>query len=518
MDVLSDEEGGEGGDIPEQYFQGHDDQNGGEDAGQYQQSHVEFVSSGKGTTPQEILLIGLPIHASLFLLTSLALWRGNLFSSLSGSLLELLIICLPPLLSLTTFSSSPELLVIPLTACGSLALLLAAKGRSKVPPASTLPPTFPRVAYITNYRASMLLITTICILAVDFPVFPRRLAKTENFGFGLMDLGVGSFVFSAGLVSAEARGLKQSLARRLSSLLPLITLGLVRLGALSLTGYHHVVTEYGVHWNFFFSLAAVSLLSAIFSPLLNDSRKAWLGSVAVAVAYEGLLAQGAQAWVLGDTPRLGLIEANREGLMSSLGYLALHLAGVSWGSDLLFMASTPDHLLTSAGLLIVWSALMWGALAYSSTLFPPASRRLANYNFFTWTLAYNLTLLAGFAILDLLLVYVAELQDPKKTSKSIKSKKASDSLRIKLLKKSPAPSNSPPNPNLYRSPGLYRAISQNSLAFFLAANLATGAVNLCVSTISTATLPALAILSLYLGILSLSALLLWHYKVVLKFW
>ena len=40
--------------------------------------------------------------------------------------------------------------------------------------------------------------------------------------------------------------------------------------------------------------------------------------------------------------------------MSSLGYLALHLAGVSWGSDLLFMASTPDHLLTSAGLLVVW--------------------------------------------------------------------------------------------------------------------------------------------------------------------
>ena len=36
--------------------------------------------------------------------------------------------------------------------------------------------------------------------------------------------------------------LHQSLARRLSSLLPLITLGLVRLGALSLTGYHHVVT------------------------------------------------------------------------------------------------------------------------------------------------------------------------------------------------------------------------------------------------------------------------------------
>ena len=186
MDVLSGEEGGEGGEIPEQHFQGHGDENGGEDAGQYQQSHVEFVSNGKGTTPQEILLIGLPIHASLLLLTSFALWRGNPFTSLSGSLLELFIICLPPLLSLTTFSSSPELLVIPLTACGSLALLLAARGRSKVPPASNQPPQFPRVAYITNYRASMLLITTICILAVDFPVFPRRLAKTENFGFGML--------------------------------------------------------------------------------------------------------------------------------------------------------------------------------------------------------------------------------------------------------------------------------------------------------------------------------------------
>ena len=81
MDVLGGDEGGEGGEIPEQYFQGPGDV--GEDGGQYQQSHVEFVSSGKGTTPQEILLIGLPIHASLLLLTSLALWRGNLFTSLS---------------------------------------------------------------------------------------------------------------------------------------------------------------------------------------------------------------------------------------------------------------------------------------------------------------------------------------------------------------------------------------------------------------------------------------------------
>ena len=51
----------------------------------------------------------------------------------------------------------------------------------------------------------MLLTTAACILAVDFQVYPRRFSKTETFGYGLMDIGVGSFVFAGGLVSQEAR-------------------------------------------------------------------------------------------------------------------------------------------------------------------------------------------------------------------------------------------------------------------------------------------------------------------------
>ena len=135
--------------------------------------------------------------------------------------------------------------------------------------------------FLTNYRSSMLLTTAICILAVDFPVFPRRFAKTETFGFGLMDIGVGSFTFAGGLVSQEARKGKGQryfdflryqvfaiylifftcrsaldiVKKSWLEALPILLLGFLRLASVKASGYHEHVTEYGVHWNFFFTLA-----------------------------------------------------------------------------------------------------------------------------------------------------------------------------------------------------------------------------------------------------------------------
>ena len=126
-------------------------------------------------------------------------------------------------------------------------------------------------AFIVWYRSIVNLMTAIAILAVDFPVFPRRLAKSETYGFGGMDNGVGFFVIANAIVSPEARGkhyqkpILSQLKHCLSGCIPLLLLGLGRLAAVKGTDYHEHVTEYGVHWNFFFTLAALKVkLSLVF--------------------------------------------------------------------------------------------------------------------------------------------------------------------------------------------------------------------------------------------------------------
>eukprot|EP01048_Picozoa_sp_COSAG05_P005161 COSAG05_NODE_300_length_11883_cov_12.913357_4_plen_196_part_00 len=133
--------------------------------------------------------------------------------------------------------------------------------------------------FVTAFRSATMLTTCVCILAVDFHVFPRRFAKVETYGTGIMDIGVGAFVFANGLVSREARapaGLRPgtaslgSLPSRAKNALravgPCLVLGLGRLASLKATDYPEHVSEYGLHWNFFFSLAAVSLLTSLACP------------------------------------------------------------------------------------------------------------------------------------------------------------------------------------------------------------------------------------------------------------
>ena len=80
---------------------------------------------------------------------------------------------------------------------------------------------------------------------------------------------MGLFLLSHAVVAPEVRGTlgrgaKGSMEKYVRLLLatlrgvfPLLVLGCLRVMAVKATGYQEHVTEYGVHWNFFFTITAV---------------------------------------------------------------------------------------------------------------------------------------------------------------------------------------------------------------------------------------------------------------------
>ncbi|KAH6771497.1 transferase [Perilla frutescens var. hirtella] len=187
---------------------------------------------------------------------------------------------------------------------------------------------------VSSYRVATMLITCISILAVDFKIFPRRYAKTETYGTSLMDLGVGSFVVANALVSRQARGISNmKLSNGLRSTSPLIILGFARLISTSSVNYQVHVAEYGVHWNFFFTLAAVAILTLIID--VHPNYCGILGSL-ILIGYQASLSCGLNKYLLSDERKTDIFSQNKEGIFSIFGYWGMYLIGVRIGSYILF--------------------------------------------------------------------------------------------------------------------------------------------------------------------------------------
>jgi phosphatidylinositol glycan class W len=150
-----------------------------------------------------------------------------------------------------------------------------------------------------------------------------------------MDVGVGSFVFSSGVVASRAYLTKQpqpmlkTMLASIRSALPILVLGFTRLLLTKGVNYQEHNSEYGLHWNFFFTLGFLPPFVAMLGFLRRFAPFSMLGLI-IAGAYQWALCNGLQDWIL-NAPRVDLISANKEGICSFVGYLSIFLFGLECG-------------------------------------------------------------------------------------------------------------------------------------------------------------------------------------------
>lgn len=374
----------------------------------------------------------------------------------------------------------------------------------------------PKKSFITAYRSHMIIITNIAILAVDYKIFPRRFAKVETWGTSLMDMGVGSFVFSMGLAnsrsvikqrfkSSDKSSYKFKVSQHLKLIyhntvkaLPVLGLGLIRLVSVKTLEYQEHATEYGIHWNFFITLGLLPIFLGILDPLLNLLPRFLIAAI-IGVAYEALLNYGGLVqYILKSNNRFdNIISMNKEGICSFAGYLSIFIFGQSFGSFVLTGYKTPFNLIkmtlvkqtnqykankkrttlekwfsvsTTQGLAIMTCSshlIFWFILQNSSV-----SRRLANLPYIFWVISYNSTLLLGYNLIE---KYIGESESR-----------------------------------------VLNAINNNGLAIFLLGNLGTGLINLTTNTLEANEITAFLVLLIYAATFTTIALVLDHYKIYIK--
>lgn len=454
------------------------------------------------------------------------------------------------LFSFTIYSSAPLALALSLLCPAILLLVLtstpsgtpskakqekkaaaAAAGKDDSPVSSSKPSSssssslsnlLPVRPFLTHYRGSMMISTCLAILAVDFPIFPRRFAKVETWGTSLMDLGVGSFVFSAGVVSARAvvkartstrkaetptPGFLTGLVQAVRHSIPLLILGFIRLWTVKGLDYAEHVTEYGVHWNFFFTLALLPPFVELADPMARGLFRNYdVLAILLALTYEIVLNNTDLLRYILISPRgPDLLSKNREGVFSFIGYLAIFLAGRGTGVSIVqyqVPSSTPtssssssshkskttDPLsATAAERRLVLKTLAIRSAVYISLFVVSThvmafnlnvSRRLANLAYVLWVTSFNATQLLLCGTIESLgpaFSYELGSQSTSGSTLGVSSHISAANATSRIL----------------------RAFNSNGLAIFLVANLLTGLVNLTCNTLDMPVLPAMAVLTLY---------------------
>ncbi|XP_005110320.1 phosphatidylinositol-glycan biosynthesis class W protein [Aplysia californica] len=527
----------------------------------YKQEHEKFVTGYNGTTFSEVTFVTGISCISCFVREAGVLLLFRLFQEGSRTsnflwrfFLDFMVLVLPNILSVTLMSDYiMELFLGIIASCVMLYFVymktVASKShlilRSEVNLSD-------KKTFVTNFRSIINICAAVGILAVDFPIFPRRFVKAETYGFGLMDTGVGFYVVSNAIVSPEARGklpnlsLVVSLKKAVVSSVPLLVIGCARLATVKGIEYQEHVSEYGVHWNFFFTLAALKVMCTAVTCLVPANQSGPMG-VLVLVLYQVVLSNfGGSNYLLtgsdGKGGRTGgFFDANREGIFTLPGYVAIYLFGVHLGCFIFKQRKSLREWL-SAAVKIAVSALVFALFLMVCHLgVQPVSRRFANVTYVCWMMCASILMLLECLLADIAVTFM----------KSVMHRPFEDSQSQQFVKVKKE--NSPDNRPVTRSRAkemsssgnslekigatldkngreeklakssqpsfcLLEAVTYNSLLFFLLANVMTGIVNLSVPTLNTGSHVAVAIVIAYMGVLCLVISVLRVKNISTKFW
>ncbi|XP_064091040.1 uncharacterized protein LOC135204793 [Macrobrachium nipponense] len=416
------------------------------------EAHEAFVTGHNGSAPHDIILAVYPaIPASIT-----AAVAGQRFPGLFGLFLECILLVVPLTLSFTHLANYTLELSALMLATAGVAVFFISPNISH-----TIDNNQRRLKYLTSLRGQLNLVTVIAILAIDFRSFPRRFVKTEEYGYSLMDVGAAGFVINNGIVEGRKRPCYKAVVRDGAIL---TVLGFVRLLLIRASDYQHHVTEYGVHANFFFTLAFVKLTCSWWIWRLSCIQS-MLCSILISVCHQVYLVYGnGAAWTLSDAPRDTLLSANREWVVALAGYASIYLIGAAIG-DYIFNKSNYGPGRKSSSLLAI-TLVTVGILVGLHYFVGPPSRRLGNPTFIYFCVCFLLIVLTHYALIE-------------------------DVFNSVL-------------PGFHFVPITFHAVNQQPLIIFLLANLMTGIINKSINTLDVAYPQDLLIINGYtLGLVTL---------------
>ncbi|CAG9320979.1 PIGW [Blepharisma stoltei] len=424
----------------------------------YKELKEWFVTGFNGSTQLDIIQVCMFLPAALLL--------RNISCKSQNFIYDFIFTVIPIIGSVTSTEFNLLKLII-------LALVCIINSHKLTSPFTNTRPAFEikdgvkRFQFVTEYRSLMLVATCISILAVDFPIYPRRFVKTETTGVSLMDIGTGSVLFSSALVARSARDplkpLFQKIKAAMFSCLPLLLIGSLRVIVHKMVDYQEHVSEYGVHWNFFLSLGVV----VVAAPFLDGSPMTRvIFSIVIMIFYQILLIFGLEDYIF-NGPRDNFFSMNREGILGCIGFFCIYQIGLGLKQLILDSKNYMRNLAYATAFSMIITQILFA--------FVDPSRRLNNVSYTSWVVSHNLFYLSVVCLAERCVV------------------------------------NCSPN-------AIIDAINYNQLPYFMLSNLMTGIVNVSMFTLYTPGCLAYFIITLYMFTALSVMWLLLKFHIKLKFW